>query len=323
MTKVKAISNGLRSLGVLAEGISGNQQERSRQHLTTARHGTPRLEEKIANHAKGGRRRDEVWDVSAKGANYHDASQDQDGVHGPVFEVAIFLDGFHVAHGQFADHECPQAVADQDQRDGQGEGESAENSVDGKGGVDDLQIEYLGQIRFVGGNKIALALLGVLFESVGNEKGRRAHHGGKGHHGIHPHGEPDHDGEQDRGHGIEPDPLAHEEALSGQPEIFILKKKPMEKEQDQEDPSAKQQDRSGEIDRIHDPWIAGEGGREGLARSYSGRQRPDDAPGQQSAHPEHGDEDTPEEKPAPEFWTHGREYLGIDDGVVDGAYGFK
>ena len=58
-------------------------------------------------------------------------------------------------------------------------------------------------------------------------------------------------------------------------------------------------------------------GRQGLPGPQARRHDPDDEPGQKPADDEDGDQDPPGEEPPPRPGLHGRQDLGVDDGVVD------
>ena len=228
-----------------------------------------------------------------------------------------------VAHGQLADNERSQTIPENDERHRQGEGKGAQDAVQGKGSVDDFQVHDFGEVGTPTVDQFPLGLFGALLEAVGNEKGRRADHGAKGHVWIHAHGHPDHRAEEHRSHGIEPDALLQEEMLVRQADLLFLAKQPVQEEEDQENATTNQEHRRGRVDgRKHDR-VTAEGGRQTADRPQAGAGDPDDGPGQEAANDEDREQQAPEQKPAPRLGPHGGQDLGVDDGIVDTAHGFE
>ena len=86
------------------------------------------------------------------------------------------VDPLDIADRELAHHQRADSIAQQDQRHRHRKGEGAQDAIDGKGGVDDLQIENLAPVREPVLQQVLFGLRGVLPETVRDEEGRgRAH----------------------------------------------------------------------------------------------------------------------------------------------------
>ena len=173
----------------------------------------------------------------------HDDPQEKYGVHCTVFKVLVFFNVIHVPDRELPDNKCTDTVPDKDERYRHREGESPDYPVDGEGSIDHFQVKDLAHIRHVPMEHLPLGLLGILPEPVDNKEGSRTHDRTECHQRVPPEGKPDNCRKDDGGNCKKPDPLGCDILLSPEPEIFLFKKEPVEKQEDQECSPATQEDR--------------------------------------------------------------------------------
>ena len=102
-----------------------------------------RAVEEVADDAERRYRREPGRDVEPETVGEHDRAEHQDGVHRPVLEETVTPDLVDAPDSQFPDHNGPDAVPDQDERDREGEGERPDDAVDREGCVEDLKVRDL------------------------------------------------------------------------------------------------------------------------------------------------------------------------------------
>ncbi len=106
-----------------------------------------RFEEKIADYRESHQRRNITGDFYAKGVGQHNRAEKKNRIHRAVLQKQILLDRPDIPDGESPDDIGSEAVAQNDQRHGKREGESAQHSVDGKCRVDYFEKNNLTDVR--------------------------------------------------------------------------------------------------------------------------------------------------------------------------------
>ena len=78
----------------------------------------------------------------------HRKSKNEDGVHGPILEVHEFLNSIYIMHGELADNDCTDAIAEKNEGHRESKSESAHDTVDRESGINDFQINDLGDVGY-------------------------------------------------------------------------------------------------------------------------------------------------------------------------------
>lgn len=248
-------------------------------------------------------------------------AEEQDRVHGPILQIAIFLDGVDVADRHLADHDRPQAVAEQNERNREGERERSQHAIDGKRGVDHFQIKNLADVRHVTLLQFLFRLGCIFLEAVRDEERRRTDHGAERHVSalILLQREPNHGRQQNRNDREKPNAMLDEMAFEREAVILGFQKQPMEEKEQQKDARTGKEHGGRLLYGLHHFLVAAERRGQRADRAKLRKHQPNDRPGKNAPDQEDSDQNAPEEKPASRLFAHRREHFGIDDRIVDAA----
>lgn len=105
-----------------------------------------RFKKEVPDGDESHNRRKPGGDGQSESFGEHDESEEKDRIHRAVFEIHVFFYILDIVNSEVAHNDGAEAVADENERDGESESESAEYAVNGKCRINDFEVEELTNI---------------------------------------------------------------------------------------------------------------------------------------------------------------------------------